>query len=127
MPESEVIELFSKNSGLKAYLGSEDLREVLKMIEDGDEYALLVYEAFVYQIAKEIGAYFAASGSLANAIIITGGIAYCDQLVNDLKAYVGRLTEFHVFPGENEMQALAEGVFRIIDGKEKAKEYETDQ
>ena len=123
MPESEVTELFSKNSGLKAYLGSEDLREVLKMADEGNDYAQLIYEAFVYQIAKEIGAYFAASRGLANAIIITGGIAYNERFINDLKVYVGGLTEFHVYPGENEMQALAEGIFRVIDGKEEAMEY----
>ncbi len=124
MTEAEVTELFSKNSGLKAYLGSEDLREVLKKVNEGDEYALLIYEAFVYQIAKEIGAYFAASRGLANAIIITGGIAFCNKLVDDLKNYVGKLTEFHVYPGENEMQALAEGFFRVLRGEEEAKEYD---
>jgi len=115
--------LLSKNSGLKAYLGTEDLREVLKMIENGDAQAELIYRAFVYQIAKEIGACFAASKGKAQAIVITGGIAYNDKFVSDLKEYIGTLTEFHVYPGSNEMEALAEGIFRVIDGKEEAKEY----
>jgi butyrate kinase len=115
--------LLSKNSGFKAYLGTEDLREVLKRIDNGDKYAGLIYQAFVYQIAKEIGACFAASKGKAQAIIITGGIAYNEKFVGDLKEYVGSLTEFHVYPGSNEMEALAEGIFRVIDGKEEAKEY----
>jgi butyrate kinase len=123
MTEHEVVEKLSKNSGLKAYLGTEDLREVLKMLEAGNAKAKLIYEAFVYQIAKEIGAYFAASKAQAQAIIVTGGIAYNQKFIDDLREYVGRLTEFHVFAGENEMEALAEGVFRVIDGVEEPLEY----
>jgi len=123
LPESEVIKKLSKNSGLKAYLGTEDLRDVLKMMEGGNKNAELIYQAFVYQIAKEIGAYFAASKARAQAIIITGGIAYNQKFITDLKEYVGNLTEFHVYPGENEMEALAEGVFRVIDGAEVPLEY----
>lgn len=123
MPEEEVVKKFSNNSGLKAYLGTEDLREVLKYVHAGDENATLIYEAFVYQIAKEIGAYFAASKAKAQAIIITGGIAYNQKFIADLKEYVGSLTEFHVYPGENEMEALAEGAFRVIDGMEVPLEY----
>lgn len=122
--QKEVESLLSKNSGFKAYLGTEDVREVLKMVQDGNEKATLIYEAFVYQVAKEIGAYYAASRCKAQAIIITGGIAFNEKFNNDLKEYVGGLTEFHVYPGENEMEALAEGVFRIIDGEEKALEYD---
>lgn len=120
----EVETLLSKNAGFKAYLGTEDLREVLRMVEQGDENAKLIYDAFVYQVAKEIGAYFAASKGKAQAIIITGGIAFNEKFNNDLRDYVGNFTEFHVYPGENEMEALAEGIFRVIDGEEKAKEYD---
>lgn len=123
MPVKEVEALLSKNSGLKAYLGTEDIRDVLKMVENGDQKASLIYRAFVYQIAKEIGAYFAASKGKAQAIIITGGIAFNEKFNNDLKEYVGSLAEFHVYPGENEMEALAEGVFRVIDKLEEAQEY----
>jgi butyrate kinase len=121
--EKEVESLFTKRSGLKGYLGTEDVRDVLKMVEKGDEYAILIYEAFIYQIAKEIGAYFVASKCKAQAIILTGGIAYSEKVCKDIREYVGTLTEFHVYPGENEMEALAEGIFRVIDKEEKAKEY----
>jgi butyrate kinase len=124
MTEKEVETLLSKNSGFKAYLGTEDVREVLKMVEEGNDKAKLIYEAFVYQIAKEIGAYYAASKCKAQAIIVTGGIAYNEKFNIDLRDYVGNLTEFHVYPGENEMEALAEGIFRVIDGEEKAQEYD---
>jgi len=119
----EVEQQLSKNSGLKAYLGVDDLRDVFKLIEVGNPKAKLVYEAFVYQIAKEIGAYHTAMKCKANGIIITGGIAYSDRFISDLKEYVESLTDFFVYPGENEMEALAEGAFRVIDGKERALEY----
>lgn len=122
-PEKEAKALFSRDSGFKAYLGTEDMREVIHMIDKGDEKAELIYNAFVYQVAKEIGAYFAASKCQAQAIIITGGIAHNERFTNDLRTYVGNLTEYHVYPGENEMEALAEGVFRVIDGEEEAQEY----
>lgn len=119
----EVTKLFSQKSGFKAYLGTEDVREVLKMVENGNEKAKLIYSAFVYQNAKEIGACFAASKCKAHAIVITGGIAYSNKFTNDLKKYIGALSEFYTYPGENEMEALAEGIFRVLDKKEKALEY----
>jgi len=121
--EEEVKKLFSQNSGFKAYLGTEDVREVLKRIGKGDKKADLIYSAFVYQIAKEIGAYFAASKSNAKAIGITGGIAFSEKFISDLREYVGKLTEFFIYPGENEMEALAEGIFRVLNKEEQAKEY----
>ncbi|MCD6201134.1 MAG: butyrate kinase [Bacteroidales bacterium] len=122
-PEEEVTRILSRESGLLAYLGTDDLREVLKMMDDGDEKAGLVYKAFVYQIAKEIGAIFAALYGVADGIIVTGGIARSERFVHDLKAYVGSLAPFFSIPGEYEMEALAEGAFRVIDGEEKAKVY----
>ena len=123
MPRNEVENLLSKNSGLKAYLGVDDLRDVFKLIDNGNEKAQLVYDAFVYQIAKEIGAYHVALKCKANGIIITGGIAFSNRFVSDLKEYVSDLSDFFVYPGENEMEALAEGIFRVIDGGEAALEY----
>jgi butyrate kinase len=123
MPRKDVETLLSKNSGLKAYLGVDDLRDVFKLIDAGNEKAQLIYDAFVYQIAKEIGAYHVALKCKANGVIITGGIAYSERFISDLKTYVEKLTDFFVYPGENEMEALAEGAFRVIDKKEMALEY----
>ncbi len=123
-PYEEVKDLFSRNSGFKAYLGTEDMRAVLKMVGSGDEKASLIYRAFIYQVAKEIGACFAASQGRATAISITGGIALSEKVLTDIKSYVGNLTTFLPFPGENEMEALSEGFYRIYDGQEEALEYE---
>ncbi|MFO7734935.1 MAG: butyrate kinase [bacterium] len=122
-PENEVKKLFAKKSGFMGYLGKNDFREIIEMVEKGDEKAFNYYKGFVYQIAKEIGAYFTAMKCCTDGIIITGGIAYNERFINDLSDYIGKLSEVHVVPGENELPALAEGAFRIIDGKETAKEY----
>ena len=123
MSRKDVETLLSKNSGLKAYLGVDDLRDVFKLIDTGNEKAQLIYDAFVYQIAKEIGAYHVALKCKADGVIITGGIAYSERFISNLKTYVEKLTSFFVYPGENEMEALAEGAFRVIDGKEIALKY----
>lgn len=119
----EVEVLLSKNSGLKAYLGTEDVAQIIEQIEQGDKNAALIFDAFVYQIAKEIGAYYAASRCMAQAIIVTGGVSYSNYFIAKLKEYVGSLTEFFVYPGENEMEALSEGIFRVLDKDEKALDY----
>lgn len=123
MPEPKVRKLFSQDSGFKAYLGTEDLRDVLELVDNGDTKAKLIYDAFVYQVAKEIGACFAASKSMAKAIGITGGIAHSKRFVADLESYVGEMTNFFVFPGESEMEALAQGFFRVYNGEENALKY----
>ncbi len=54
---------------------------------------------------------------------ITGGIAHSNRLTQDLETYVGSLAKYHVFPGESEMEALAEGFYRVYDGEEEILEY----
>ncbi len=127
LPQEEVTRIFSSRSGLMAYLGTADLREVLHRVDEGDEKAALVYEAFVYQIAKEIGACHAALRADVDGIIVTGGIALSERFIGDLKDYVERLAPFFVVAGENEMEALAEGAFRVIDGLEVPREYPDDE
>ncbi|NOY36827.1 MAG: butyrate kinase [Chlorobi bacterium] len=125
-PENEVIRLFSNNSGLKGYLGEEDLRRVLDRVNQGEQQATHVYHAFVYQIAKEIGACHIALRCRIDGIIITGGIAHSDQFIRNLKSYIEPLATIFVMPGEFEMEALAEGAWRVLDGREKAGIYKRE-
>jgi butyrate kinase len=122
-PEAEVKKLFSKESGFKAYLGTNDFREIEDRVVAGDPETIKIFEAFEYQIAKEIGAYCAALKGKVDGIIITGGCAYFKKFAENLKEYTGWMAPFFVYPGENELDALAEGAFRVIDGKEVPKEY----
>lgn len=122
-PREEVKKIFSSGSGFKAYIGVSDFREIENRVTAGDPETVKVFEAFEYQIAKEIGSYAAALKGKVDGIIITGGCAYFKKFVADLKEYTGWIAEFHVYPGEDELAALAEGAFRVVDGVEKAKDY----
>lgn len=111
------------HGGLVGYLNTNDGREVGKMIEAGDENAKLVYRALAYQVAKEIGAGAAALKGDVDAICITGGLAYDSMLVGWIKEYVEFIAEVRVYPGEDELIALAQGALRILNNEEEAAEY----
>jgi butyrate kinase len=107
--------------GLFAYLGTRDLRQVERRIAAGDGQANAMYEAMVYQIAKEAGAMSAVLQGRVDALLLTGGMAHSARLVDDLSAYIDWIAPIAVFPGEDELRALAEGVFRVLDGEERAR------
>ena len=109
------------DGGLFAYLGTRDLQEVERRIEAGDAQAALVFEAMVYQIAKEAGAMAAVLQGKVDAVLLTGGMAYSERVVKLLRGFLEWVAPVKVYPGEDELQALAEGVFRVLDGEEKAK------
>ncbi len=114
----------NREGGLLSYLGTDDIQEVEKMIARGDKKAEGVYNAMIYQIAKEVGAYSVVLKGAIDAIIITGGIAYSEKFVSLLKDWIGFLCpKFYVYPGEGEMEALALGVLRVLRKEETAKEY----
>jgi len=121
--EKQLIDTLSKESGLKAYLGTADVEEVLKRIAAGDQMARLIFGAMIYQIAKEIGAMAAALKGRIDGIILTGGMSNSIELTDAVSDYVSGIAPIHVLAGEREMKALAEGAFRVLDGKEVAKEY----
>lgn len=109
--------------GLVAYLGTNDGREVEDMIKKGNKEAELVYKAMAYQVAKEIGACAAVLEGKVDAILMTGGLAYDKALVGWIKERVEFIGMVKVYPGEDEMIALAEGGLRVLRGEEQAKEY----
>jgi butyrate kinase len=113
----------SKGSGLKGYLGTNDLRDVERRIEAGDQEADLIFRAMVYQIAKEIGACACVLSGKFDAIIITGGLANSKRLLATLKEHAGWLGTPKVYPGERELEALAAGAYRVLSGSESAKDY----
>ncbi len=121
--EKEMINKLSKQSGLVAYLGKSDLMEVEKLIESGDENALLHFNAMAYQIAKEIGQAATVLKGDLEAIILTGGMANSKRLVDEISKYISFLGNVIIVPGEFEMEALAAAGCRFIDKTEKLKEY----
>ncbi len=119
----EMITKVTRKGGLLAHLGTNDAREVERRIAQGDERARLVYEAMAYQIAKEIGAMAAVLKGEVDAIVLTGGLARSEMLVGWIKERVGWIAPVLVYPGEEEMLAMAQGALRVLRGEEKAKEY----
>ncbi len=109
--------------GLVAHLGTSDCREVTKMIEAGDEKAKLCLEAMAYQIGKEIGAMATVLKGKVDKIILTGGVAHNEFVVNDVSERVGFIAPIKVIPGQNEMKALAIHGVRALANPEIVKKY----
>jgi butyrate kinase len=111
------------NGGLKAYLNTYHTKEVQRRVENGDSYAKLIYEAMAYQVAKGIGEMAAVLEGKVDFIILTGGIAFSNMFTNWIAKRVKFIGPVEILPGENEMEALAFGILRVLRGEEQAKEY----
>jgi len=121
--EQEVRSLVMGRGGLVAYLGTNSAVEVEHMIEAGDTHAQEVYEAMAYQIAKEIGAMASVLSGNVQAIILTGGLAGSSLLVRWIRDRVQSIAPVLVYPGEDEMHALAVGALRVLRNEIEPMEY----
>ncbi len=119
----EIKKLIKGHGGLIAYLGTNDGSEIVKRIEEGDEKAREVFEAMAYQVAKEIGAMTTVLKGEVDAIVLTGGLAHIQILIDWISERVQHLAPIQVVPGEDEMRALCEGVLHVLAEEEQAKEY----
>jgi butyrate kinase len=116
---AELKAIVARQGGIFSYLGTVDLRQVEKWKEDGDERAGLVFDAMVYQVAKEIGGLAAALDGDVDGIVLTGGLARSDMLVAALGRKVRFIAPVHLRPGEFEIEALINGALRVLEGSEK--------
>lgn len=121
--KEEIRKMIVGKGGIVSYLGTNDAREVSKRMHEGDKYAELIYYAMAYQVAKEIGACAAALKGKVDGILITGGIAYDKEFVSWIEERVNFIAPVTVYPGEDELTALAQGGLRVLRGEEKAKIY----
>lgn len=122
----QVKKMIKGQGGIVAYLNTNDMRLVEDRIHDGDLEWRVVYHAMAYQVAKEIGAMAAVLQGDIDAVIVTGGIAYDRQFTGWIEEMTGFLAPFRVVPGEMEMEALASGALRVLNGQEKPRTYESD-
>ena len=120
--EKEVYSKIVGKGGFNAYLGTNDMRNVNKMAET-DAHAAEVREAFLYQVGKDIGSMACVLEGKVDQIIVTGGIAYNADVVNNLKAKAEWIAPFTVYPGEDELLALTQGALRVMNGEEEAMTY----
>lgn len=121
--EEELRSLVMGKGGLFAYLDTKSADEVERRIGNGDQRAAEVFDAMAYQIAKEIGAMATVLKGSVEAIVLTGGLASSKVLVDAITERVKFLAPVTVFPGEHEMEALAQGALRVLRGEEQPKVY----
>lgn len=118
--EKEVYSKIVGKGGFNAYLGTNDMREVTRRADDGDDKAAEAKEAFLLQVSKDIGSMACVLNGKVDQIIVTGGIAYGADVVASLKERAGWIAPFTVYPGEDELLALAQGALRVMNGEEQA-------
>ena len=121
--EKEVYKMLVGNGGFNAYVGTNDMRDVEKMINEGDKKADLIRKAFILQMSKDIGSMATVLEGKVDQIIVTGGIAYDKTVVAGLKEKCEWIAPFTVYPGEDELLALCQGGLRVMNGEEKAMPY----
>lgn len=112
--------------GVVAYLGTNDMRVVMKMIDEGDDKAALVADALAYQVGKEIGQMATVLKGKVDAILLTGGVAHNKRVTDYITQMVQWIAPVRIYPGEDEMESLALGALRVLNGEEIAKDYATE-
>ena len=124
MSYEEVFEMLTQQGGFISLADTQNAIELEQRAADGDREAILIFEALDVQISKETASRAAVLKGRVDRIIFTGGLAYSDYLIDLIRPYVSFISELTVYPGEEEMRALAEGALRVISGAECMKTYE---
>ena len=115
--------MVKRKGGLMAHLGTTDSREAEKMIQDGDEHAKLIYDAMALNVAKNIAKCAPGVCGRVDAILLTGGIAHNKRLTDFIAAHVDFIAPVFVYPGENELEALARNALAVLRGDCAVKTY----
>ena len=121
--KQELMKKMIGQGGIIAHLGTNDMREVMKRIDQGDAHAKLVIEAMVYNVAKWICSFGATFCGDVDAILVTGGLARSAKIVDMLRKRTTFLAPVHCYPGEDELGALAEAALAVLKGDMVAQEY----
>lgn len=121
--KEEIVRKIWLEGGMKAYLGTSNAVEVEKRIEEGDEFAKLIYDSLAYQLAKEIGALATVLKGRVDGILITGGMAYSEYLMKEVADRISFIAPVRVYPGEREMEGLALNAYKVLNGTVEVIEY----
>lgn len=121
--KEEIYKKVMGEGGLMAYLNTSDVREVMQRIKNGDQKAELLLKTMAYQVSKEIGRCAAVLSGDVDCILLTGGIAYCSEFTEWICDRVKSIAPVKIYPGEDEMLAMAQGALRVLKGIEAAKTY----
>lgn len=120
---ADLRKLCHKSGGFVSHCGTSDALQVQKRAADGDEHAQMVWDAFVYQVEKGIGAMAAVLHGKVDGILLGGGIAHSKELVEAVTEACGFIAPVTAYPGEFEMEAMAAGATRVLSGEEEVKHY----
>ena len=115
--------LASRKGGLVDLVGTDDVRKVKKMIADGDKFAELAYNAMIYTFIKWTAMMAGVLAGKVDGILMTGGLAYDEELVEKVKSHTEWIAPVFVYPGSFETEALGAGVERVLSGEEVARIY----
>jgi len=121
--QAEIMKMIVGKGGFSAFMGTNSAYEVELAAVAGDENALLYFEAMAYQVAKQVGAMFAVLKGNVDSILITGGIANSKIFVNMIIERIYKMAPVHIYPGEDEMAALAQNGLKVLKGKVLPKVY----
>ncbi|PKM96256.1 MAG: butyrate kinase [Firmicutes bacterium HGW-Firmicutes-1] len=116
--------LLTGQGGYVAYFQTNNTGEICKAAAEGDQKAQLIQNAMAYGIAQEIGKCATVFSGKVEAILLTGGIAYNESIINAIKERVSFIAPVFVYPGEDELLALTQGGLRVLNGEEAVKLYE---
>ncbi|MCB5295865.1 MAG: butyrate kinase [Candidatus Cloacimonetes bacterium] len=121
--QTELLQMIKGKGGMTGFLGTNNAYEVEKRAQAGDEHAKFILEAMAYQVAKAIGSMSTVLKGEVDGILITGGIAHSKWFVNQVIERVYKIAPVHVYPGEDEMRALAMNGLMVLKGEVEVKEY----
>lgn len=121
--EDQLLKRVSGQAGLKAYLGTTDIPKIIESINAGDEHARLLLNAMLYHTSKQIASESAVLMGKVDAILLTGGMAYSDYVTQYIIDHVGFIAPVYIYPGEDEMKALAQNALAVLRGEREANPY----
>lgn len=122
-----MIKMITSQAGLKSHLGTNDAREIERRIEGGDEKARIIYEAMAYGVCKQIGAMAAVLKGHVDAILLTGSLSRSEMICRWIEERVSFIAQVKLYPGQEEMKALALGTLRVLEGREQEKVYRSKE
>ena len=121
--KQEILHKLKGGGGVIAYMGTNNMVEIEELVEKGNKQATLIYNAMAYQTAKLIGAMGTVLKGNVDIIILTGGVAYSEKFTDLITERVKHIGNVMIYPGEDEMMALAMNCFMVLKGEVEAKEY----
>ena len=119
----EMLRLVNGHGGLVAHLGTYDAIEIERRIEAGDAHAKLVYDAMLYQLARKLASLAPVTFGHVDAILLTGALTHSRYVTDYLTRRLQWIAPVIVYPGEDELTALAHNAYEAMTGQQPIKQY----